>query len=1432
MTFNSSLALERLDYYYQVINTTVLSKQNAASGLIPASVAVTSHGDYTDAWVRDNVYSIYCVYGLALAYNRLDDTTGRAFELEHAVIKLMRGLLFSMMRQTPKVETFKKTQNILDALHAKYNTKTGDTVVKDNEWGHLQIDATSFFLVALADMTTSGYSIVYTQDEVDFVQNLVFYIERAYRTPDFGIWERGDKSNNGYPELNSSSIGMAYAALRAISGVNLFGTRGGPSSIIYVFPDEMARNKITLESILPRESNSKEVDGSVLSVIGFPAFAVEDPSLITMTREDAKKKLEGRYGWKRFLRDGHQTVVEDNTRLHYNESELKVFENIESEWPLFFTYLVLEGLFTGNADQVAEYRKKLSFVTIDSALWDPENPRPPEDYAISPSERPRRKSITATGLELTPDLHIPLVPELYYVPAESIKAERENPHSQKRIPNDNTPLVWALSLYLLGNLMYENLLTPSELDPLGRRFNVKREKTDNIVQVVLLSEDEELKKTLSTYGLETQTVNQISSSFTVLPPQALVEVYGALGQNEKLGTTGRPDRPMGTLATSRLYRIEGSIYAFTPQFMDVESFYLNSDPDYLVSTFETELNFTSRHWVFAGRPTITVILTNAMLAEISKEDIPLNESLYLADSSKKNLLNFFMNLRSGECNGVRVRLSRLAETVNTSNIESLDFLIHKPNVDWNTILSTNKGYHHRTTRRRLGSDDTISLNSPGVLTPGGARTSRRRSIFGGKSLGTPLDKLNNSNSGYFQDIVAALEKINQGAHHFKLKDHEVSSTPTSGSAVTVSSEPHSPPSVTSSPPSQVTELPTQLDEHAQESDMLLSLKLGDDSQFDEAVQSLQTSTNLYDQIDLLQYLVSCKTLDEFVDPLDATIRNLLEEVYVKSKRLQYWSVARQASGLLNKTMPSLVNSLTDLIIRQKQVSIGSDQTECLISSPVGPDTLERMISKQCLDDVREGPVVQEIIISLGSFIRTKPQMFDGILRLRTHYIIIALREEISRVNQFNEEEAIEHLMQLSPFELQSLLGTVMSGPSMCEETTIMISDKPGGFLLLSQDFDPSRRLSVEIPTLSLPPAAVKDVMKKSNTLFIRAQSGGYYDGNFAHVQINGNELVANTRGLHVWAIDRNDQLSLEHASFDTHISFDESQDFCTFIDRLPVGLILVLASKDDFIEHLSKGAIDTLKNLGSRMIDAIQYRDSFVLVTEKGGNRDDALEAYSPATEGPTKTIEKEFGILKRDETKPTEITKDTIDRFFPNSNGRWLRRRKNDGALNRVPKNFFPRTWTVLDKCQGFKVGTHSLPRDPTVFEKTPQEFNFALAVESLLDSLKDPAKRQIAVEILTVIYKIQKYHSQFKTLDIMLDITAIFDGAVAEFWNKWTQQNKDLFEKSPIFEKGLDYELHKELARQLFYDLPLDDCTESTSLYIVNSIKHELDIDFDYSF
>jgi phosphorylase kinase alpha/beta subunit len=357
--------MDELERCYREARDVILARQHPISGLLPASTAVNEHGDYTDAWVRDNVYAILAIWALALAFRKVDDPDGRGVELEHAVVRLMRGLLRAMMRQSHKVESFKHRQDPRDALHAKFDTASGDPVVADDAWGHLQLDATSLYLLALAQMTASGFAIVQSEAEVRFVQNLVFYVGRAYRTPDYGIWERGDKTNHGLPELNASSVGMAKAALEALSGLNLYGPRGGHASVVHVDPDEIARARTTLSAMLPRESASKEVDAALLSIVGFPAFAVDDDALEERTRSTIVEKLRGRYGLKRFLRDGHQAVNEDPARLHYEPEELERFAGIESEWPLFEAFLALDALFRGDGAEAEGYLRRLDDLALD-----------------------------------------------------------------------------------------------------------------------------------------------------------------------------------------------------------------------------------------------------------------------------------------------------------------------------------------------------------------------------------------------------------------------------------------------------------------------------------------------------------------------------------------------------------------------------------------------------------------------------------------------------------------------------------------------------------------------------------------------------------------------------------------------------------------------------------------------------------------------------------------------------------------------------------------------------------------------------------------------------------------------------------------------------------------------------------------------------------
>lgn len=46
---------------------------------------------------------------------------------------------------------------------------------------------------------------------------------------------------------------------------------------------------------------------------------------------------------------------QDPSRLHYDPAELKLFENIECEWPVFWTYFLIDGVF--NEDKI-QVRKK------------------------------------------------------------------------------------------------------------------------------------------------------------------------------------------------------------------------------------------------------------------------------------------------------------------------------------------------------------------------------------------------------------------------------------------------------------------------------------------------------------------------------------------------------------------------------------------------------------------------------------------------------------------------------------------------------------------------------------------------------------------------------------------------------------------------------------------------------------------------------------------------------------------------------------------------------------------------------------------------------------------------------------------------------------------------------------------------------------------
>ncbi|KAM4894503.1 phosphorylase b kinase regulatory subunit beta isoform 1-T1 [Sylvia borin] len=625
---------DKLNHYYRIVKSTLLLHQSPTTGLFPTK----TFGNNQKAKVHDSLYCAACAWALALAYRRIDDDKGRTHELEHSAIKCMRGILYCYMRQADKVQKFKQDPKPSACLHSVFDAHTGDEVFSHEEYGHLQINAVSLFLLYLVEMISSGLQIIYNTDEVSFIQNLVFCVERAYRVPDYGVWERGSKYNNGSPELHSSSVGLAKAALEAINGFNLFGNQGCSWSVIFVDFDAHNRNRQTLCSLLPRESRSHNTDAALLPCLSYPGFALDDEVLFGQTLDKIIRKLKGKYGFKRFLRDGYRTALEDRTRRYYKPAEIKLFDGIECEFPLFFIFMIIDGVFRGNPTQVKEYQD----------LLDP-------------------------LLQHTPE-GCPVVPKYYYVPADFVELEKRSPGSQRRFPSNNGRdgklFLWGQAVYIIAKLLADKLVSPKDLDPIGRYVPPEEQRNvsmrfsnqgplenDLVVHVALIAESQRLQVFLNTYGIQTQTPQQVEP-IQIWAQKELVKAYFHLGVNEKLGLSGRPDRPIGCLGTSKIYRILGKTVVCYSIIFDLSDFYMSQDVMMLIDDIKNALQFIKQYWKMHGRPLFVVLI---------RED-------NIRGSRFSPILDMLAAFRKGIVGGVKVHVDRVQTLISGAVVEQLDFL--------------------------------------------------------------------------------------------------------------------------------------------------------------------------------------------------------------------------------------------------------------------------------------------------------------------------------------------------------------------------------------------------------------------------------------------------------------------------------------------------------------------------------------------------------------------------------------------------------------------------------------------------------------------------------------------------------------------------------------------------------------------------------------
>ena len=132
--------------------------------------------------------------------------------------------------------------------------------------------------------------------------------------------------------------------------------------------------------------------------------------------------------------------------------------------------------------------------------------------------------------------------------------------------------------------------------------------SDLVIQVVMIAESTRLQCMLANYGIQTQTPTEVEP-VQIWPPCELVRVFENMGRNSKLQLNGRPNRPIGSLGTSKLYRVCGKTVLCYPIIFSASEFYLSHDMALLTEDIRDELKFIGKYWRLVGRPTFCILIS-------------------------------------------------------------------------------------------------------------------------------------------------------------------------------------------------------------------------------------------------------------------------------------------------------------------------------------------------------------------------------------------------------------------------------------------------------------------------------------------------------------------------------------------------------------------------------------------------------------------------------------------------------------------------------------------------------------------------------------------------------------------------------------------------------------------------------------------------------
>jgi phosphorylase kinase alpha/beta subunit len=290
----------------------ILKQLQHPKGLFVAALDNRTHYS-RQAWIRDNIYA-------SLGFE--------ATKNNKEVVKAYRALLDVLKKHEYKIDwaIVEKPKHRWQYIHARFDPETYDEFHED--WGNKQNDSIGAVLFKIGDLESKGIKVIRDKDDLRILQKLVYYLNsiQYWQDKDSGMWEANE-------EIHASSVGACVAGLKKIS------------EIVDVPTVLIEKGKETLNQLLPRESDSKDTDLALLSLI-YPYNVVSEEQK-TQILMNVEAKLVKQRGVIRYADD-----------CYFNR-------NGEAEWTFGFPWLAIIYKQMNRPDKAAYYMRKTLEVLND-----------------------------------------------------------------------------------------------------------------------------------------------------------------------------------------------------------------------------------------------------------------------------------------------------------------------------------------------------------------------------------------------------------------------------------------------------------------------------------------------------------------------------------------------------------------------------------------------------------------------------------------------------------------------------------------------------------------------------------------------------------------------------------------------------------------------------------------------------------------------------------------------------------------------------------------------------------------------------------------------------------------------------------------------------------------------------------------------------------